>query len=136
MLDLSAARHVGRELELMLAGRKPLALFYDDAADPAGEAAIPESLFRPYVARGELVMAEHTVDVPDPLLGAPAPVRYVLYALPYEHWRIPAMRLALELHGRTPGLADEGLERMICALLGYTREETAACLDAGVLERC
>ena len=136
MLDLAAARHAGRELELMLAGRKPLALFYDDARAPAGEAAIPEARFDAYVARGELVKGEVTLELPDPEQGAPALVRYVLYALRDERWRIPAMQLALDLHGRTPGLADEGLERMICALLGYTPEETAACLDAGVLERC
>jgi hypothetical protein len=136
MLDLSAARHTGRELELMLAGRKPLALFYDDAREPAGESAIPEARFDSYVARGELVKGEATLELPDPEQGAPARVRYVLYARGDERWRIPAMLLALELHRRTPGLADEGLERMICALLGYTPEETAACLDAGTLERC
>jgi hypothetical protein len=136
MLDLAAARHGGRELELMLAGRKPLALFYDDAGEPAGEAAIPEGRFDPYVARGDFVKGEAMLELPDPELGAPARVRYVLYALSDERWRIPAMVLALDLLGRTPGLADEGLERMICALLGYTPEETAACLDAGVLERC
>jgi hypothetical protein len=136
LLDLAAARHCGRELELMLAGRKPLALFYDDALAPAGEAAIPEARFDAYVARGDLVKGAATLELPDPELGEPARVRYVLYALREEHWRIPAMLLALELHGRAPGLADEGLERMICALLGYTPEETAACLEAGVLERC
>jgi hypothetical protein len=46
------------------------------------------------------------------------------------------MLLALKTHASVPGLADEGLERMICALLGYTDEEAAACLEANVLERC
>lgn len=134
MLDLSAAGHVGRELELMLAGRKPLALFYDDADDPAG--GIPEDRFAPHVAGGTLVRGEVVLELADPQLGSRSRVRYVLYAVAAEQWRIPAALLALRTRLQVNALADEGLERLLCALLGYSDEETAACLELQVLERC
>jgi hypothetical protein len=133
-LDLSAAGHTGKELELMLAGRKPLALFYDDADDPLG--AIPEALFEPHVAAGAFVKGELVQELADPELGTRARVRYVLYALAAEHWRVPAALLAIRTRMQVNALADEGLERLLCALLGYSDEETAACLEMQVLERC
>jgi hypothetical protein len=133
-LDLSAAGHVGRELELMLAGRKPLALFYDDADDPAG--GIPEDRFAPHVAAGALVRGELVLELADPQLGSRSRVRYVLYAVPAEQWRIPAALLAIQTRFQVNALADEGLERLLCALLGYSDAETAACLEMQVLERC
>jgi hypothetical protein len=136
LLDLSAAQHSGRELELMLAGRKPLALFYDDAEQPADDTIIPERRFDPYVERGEFQKGEAILELADLEQGRAARVRYVLYAVKAEAWRIPAMLLALKTHSSVPGLADEGLERLICALLGYTDEEAAACLEARILERC
>jgi hypothetical protein len=133
-LDLSAAGHLGRELEMMLAGAKPLALFYDDADDPAG--AIPEERFAPHVAQGTLVRGDLVLELEDPLLGSRGRVRYVLYAVPAEAWRIPAALLAIRTRLQVNALADEGLERLLCALLGYTDEETAACMELQVLERC
>ena len=133
-LDLSAAGHLGRELEMMLAGRKPLALFYDDADDPAG--GIPEDRFAPHVAAGTLVKGELVLTLADPQLGGAGRVRYVLYALPAEQWRIPAAILAIQTRFQVNALADEGLERLLCALLGYSDQETAACLEMQVLERC
>lgn len=134
MLDISAAGHSGHELELMLAGRKPLALFYDDADDPLG--AIPEGAFAPHVAAGTLAAGELVLEVADPELARPCRVRYVLYALAAEQWRIPAAFLAIRTRMAVNALADEGLERLLCALLGYSAEETAACLEMQALERC
>jgi hypothetical protein len=133
-LDLSAAGHAGKELELMLAGRRPLVLFYDDADDPLG--AIPEARFAPHVASGTLVRGEAVLQLLDPALGASSRIRYVLYAVPAEQWRIPAALLALHTRLKVNALADEGLERLLCALLGYSEDETAACLEMQVLERC
>lgn len=133
-LDLAAAGHAGRELELMLAGRKPLALFYDDPDDPAG--AIPERSFERYVADGSFVTDELVLDLPDPLAGTTTRVRYVLYAVRAEQWRIPAALLTIRTLFKVNALADEGLERLLCALLGYSDDETAACLETQVLERC
>lgn len=136
MIDLSAAGHGGRELELMLAGRKPLALFYDDADQPADDAIVPEPAFDPYVEQGRFMKEELVLELADPELGQPARVRYVLYAVRDEAWRLPAALLALKTIQKVNALADEGLERMLCALLGYSEAETAACLEAQVLERC
>ena len=133
-LDLAAAGHAGRELELMLAGRKPLALFYDDADDPLG--AIPEAAFEPHVASGAFVRGELLLELADPELGRPGRVRYVLYALAAEQWRVPAAILAIRTRMKVNAIADEGLERLLCALLGYGDDETAACLEMQVLERC
>ncbi|HMA16509.1 MAG TPA: hypothetical protein VKP12_17100, partial [Kiloniellaceae bacterium] len=47
--------HEGRELELMLAGTKPLAMF-GDAVGSAQE--VPEDDFAPYVAEGRIVRRE------------------------------------------------------------------------------
>jgi hypothetical protein len=133
-IDLAAAGHVGRELELMLAGRKPLALFYDDADEPVG--AIPEKSFEPHVAEGRFVRDEVVLELPDLELGRRSRVRYVLYAVAEERWRLPAALLAIRTRYQVNAVADEGLERLLCALLGYSDDETAACLEMQVLERC
>lgn len=133
-LDLAAAGDRGQELERLLDGRRPLALFYDDADAPVG--SIPEARFARHVAEGTLVREEAVLEIADPLLGEPSRIRYVFFAVPPERWRIPAALLALRTRLKVNALADEGLERYLCALLGYGDEETAACLEAQVLERC
>lgn len=120
----------------MLAGRKPLALFYDDADQPADPSIVPEPDFDPYVERGLFVKGEEILGVSDPELGTPVRIRYVFYAVKAEAWRIPAAILALRTRLSVNAMADEGLEKLLCALLGYTDEETQACLEANVMERC
>jgi hypothetical protein len=58
MIDLRAANHTNRELELMLAGKKPLAWFYDEISCLPNEAIIPEKRFEPHVDSGAFVRAE------------------------------------------------------------------------------
>ena len=120
----------------MLGGRKPLAMFYDDADQPADAAIVPEPAFDPYVQQGRFAKDELILEVADPQLGQPVRVRYVLYAVRGEEWRIPAALLTLRTLQQVNAIADEGLERLLCALLGYSDDETAACLEAQVLERC
>lgn len=134
MIDFSAAGDLGRELECLLEARRPMVLFYDDADEPTG--SIPQERFSPFVSQGRIVREEAVLEMDDPLLSRRARVRYVLYARPEERWRIPAALLALQTRLRVNAMADEGLERLLCALLGYSEEETAACLEAQVLERC
>jgi len=45
VVDLKAANHTNRELELMLAGKKPLAWFYDEISVLPHEKIIPEARF-------------------------------------------------------------------------------------------
>ncbi|MBB4285815.1 hypothetical protein [Roseospira goensis] len=73
--------HEGRELALMLAGEKPLALFCDIVPSPY---VWPDDRFAPHVATGRLVMWEYREPTPD----GRHTVRWLYYALPGEEWRI------------------------------------------------
>jgi hypothetical protein len=127
MLDIKATNHTGRELELMLSGRKPLAMFFDEVSFLPDEEIIPEESFRPFVESGQVVRGEVTTEGEfHPKLGRNVLVRYVLFALAAEAWRIPAMALFLRVRGQSNVFGSEGFERIECALLGYTKEETDA----------
>ena len=73
--------HEGRELELMLAGKKPLAMFSDIVPSSY---QWPDEQFEPYVASGALVKKEFLTETPD----GRHKVRYLFFALPDEVWRI------------------------------------------------
>ena len=74
--------HEGRELELMLLGEKPLAMFNDDLPE---DMEPPEISFDPYVAEGRFVKSEVFVPASAFKDGR---LRYYFYALPGEEWRI------------------------------------------------
>lgn len=115
--------HVGRELDMILAGEKPLAMFYCNADSAPDERVIPERKFEKYVKRGDVVKQDLLLECAiDPRTKKQVWIRYVLYASSSEQWRIEAMRLALETM-RKMGRADEGLDRIIASLLGHSPEE-------------
>jgi hypothetical protein len=117
--------HTGRELELMLTGTKPLAMFYDDNEEP-DERIIPVKEFDGYVRSGLFVKGTRVFDLAiDPRTGRPVQVRYVLYALKSEAWRVNAMFLVKEtlLKLRYRKGPDEAIERMTSNLLGYSDED-------------
>ena len=115
--------HVGRELTMMLAGEKPLAMFYVDADAEHDERVVPEQEFANHVRNGRFVTSQLVFEAAiDPRTKKPLRIKYVLYALPSEQWRLESMRLALETLF-TMGGADEGLDRMMGSLLGHTAEE-------------
>jgi hypothetical protein len=119
------ANHTGRELELMLAGTKPLAMFYDDNGEP-DERIVPEQEFDAYVRSGLFVKGTRVFEAAiDPRTDRAVQIRYVLYALKPEEWRVNAMFLVLEtlLKLRDCMGADEAIERMISKLLGYSDED-------------
>lgn len=121
-----AGPHEGRELELMLAGQKPLAMFVEIVPYESG--IIPDEEFAPHVAAGRIVMRE--IFKTDPRLPAHARdgrVRRVLYALPNEAWRIDAMLLLFDVYEQQGGW-DAGLERMTGKLLGYSDKSVEAFL--------
>src|SRR3546814_9143117 len=104
--------HEGRELELMLAGEKPLAMF-GDAVGSAYE--IPEIDFAPFVADGTFVRREE-VYRPG---GTGVPGRFVYFARAGEEWRIETMHRinqSLFVHKESMSLETE---REIDRLLGY-----------------
>jgi hypothetical protein len=117
--------HDGRELDLMLAGEKPMAMFYA----PIDEAhVIPEAAFAPHVRDGVLVQAERHFHIAREAAGDPE-IRIVLYALPTEEWRIAAALAIIEpvWHGDRPPAAEDDIE--MGRLLGYSDAEIAAFLE-------
>jgi hypothetical protein len=121
--DKDMTNHTGRELELMLAGTKPLAMFYDDNGEP-DERIIPEKEFDGYVRSGLFVKGTRVFDLAiDPRTGRPVQVRYVLYALKAEAWRVNALFLVLKTQLKLRHGPDEAIERMTSNLLGYSDEE-------------
>jgi hypothetical protein len=62
VLDLTAANHTGRELDLMAAGKKPLAMFYAEVGELPDEELIPEKRFAPYVEAGAFVRGETSLE--------------------------------------------------------------------------
>ncbi|MBK9309035.1 MAG: hypothetical protein IPM58_18520 [Nitrospira sp.] len=126
MIDLVAANHTNRELELMLEGRKPLAMFYAELAELPDEELIPEERFAPYVSKGQFIRGETTVSGSfSEKLGRKTQIRFVFFALREEAWRVAAMKLLKEQHHKTNAW-NETCERAECVLLGYTDEETDA----------
>ena len=118
--------HIGRELQLMLASKKPLSMFYDDADAATDELIIPTKAFGKYVKLGKFSKAEQIFELAyDPRIGRNYRTRYVLYCLKGEEWRLDAMFLVLKAVINTPKY-DEGLDRLTGYLLGYTEGEVEA----------
>ena len=113
--------HEGQELELMLAGKKPLALFYDTIPECG---VIPEREFAPHVNSGKLVMSERTFQSSEK--GKPEitiPVRVVFYALPEEAGRIDQGFGLMEEVLFQPSRPNDDDDARLGRLLGYTEEE-------------
>ena len=112
--------HTNRELLLMLAGTKPLAVFSDDFPCLHAHCIIPEREFEPHLASGLIVKREQIIPPqPDtPVLNGPRiGQRRVLYALKGEEWRIDAYILLWKTADKSGWNA--GFERMEGSLLGY-----------------
>lgn len=125
-IDLAAANHTGRELELMLAGKKPLSMFYGEVGELPNEGVIPEARFALFVERGQFVRGETTLELDyHPRWKRNVQVKYVFFALVEQAWRIPAITLVLRnsLKVRRP---DETTERLMSGLLGYSDAEIDA----------
>lgn len=112
----------------MLAGRKPLAMFYAAVIELPNEEFIPEMAFAPYVA--EKSVFRHAVEFDSRIpSGEILTFRYVFFALPGEEWRMPAMALLVEGLNAGGGW-NETCQRVEGALLGYTQEEIEAYCQA------
>jgi hypothetical protein len=126
VIDLAAANHTGRELELMLAGKKPLAMFYAEVGELPHEELIPEEQFATYVSSGKFVRGETISEgAYHPIWKRNVKIKYVFFALKNEAWRIPAMMLVLTTQIKTAA-PDITIERLTGALLGYTEAEIEA----------
>lgn len=131
MIDLKAANHTNRELDLMLQGKKPLAMFIDELSVYPDDEIFPESQFLPYVQSGQFV--QYTTVIQGEYLsalGREAQFKYIFYALAEHSWRIPAMLQLIHIRNHTPTMwQSEGLERYESSLLDYTDEEVDAWCD-------
>jgi hypothetical protein len=118
--------HTGRELQMMLEGTKPLAVFSDSypSSRPSYD-NIPEDVFAPHVESGRFVSRE--VIVPPEYPAREPPMRIVCYALATEQWRIDAY-LLLHRVGFKYGWS-ETCERMEGTLLGYTDEQNDTYIE-------
>jgi len=108
------ASHTGRELLLMLAGKKPLAVFSEEYPLLRGDSLLPEAYFDVHVASGRFVKV---VEITEKKPGYKFGTRRVLYALPDQQWRIDAYRMLWALthvHGW-----NKGFELAEGYLLGY-----------------
>jgi hypothetical protein len=129
MVDLDAANHTNRELELMTAGTKPLAMFYAEVSELPDERLVPERKFAQLVTSGQFVRGE--VEIPGEFhekLQRALRFKYVFFARTGEEWRIPAMEVLLR--ARVKGGWNETCERVESALLGYTEAEIDAWCEA------
>ena len=110
--------HTNRELLMMLAGEKPLAVFYDFYPSTNDSELIPTDKFEPYVINGRFIKREFILkneQNPD------KSIQWIFYALPNESWRIDAYILLK----KTASICgwNNGFERMEGTLLGYTDEQ-------------
>ena len=114
--------HQGKELELMLAGEKSLAVFHDQvfAPDPQiSEDIIPEAAFAPYVQKGEITRYAEDVyfDIRQ------ANIRYVCFTLRGQEWR--AKFYLWYINGLASGsiLPSPEHEKIIGALFDYSNDD-------------
>lgn len=115
------ALHTNRELEMMLAGTKPLAVFAHERVDGFEKSdALANQDFATYVANGTLSEHVRTIArrMPD---GSPLDIDYYFYTLHGEEWRVEAFSLLLDLMGR--GAWCSQLEWLEGKLLGYGDEQ-------------
>ncbi len=125
--DYMIAPHEGKELELMLAGTKNLAMFHDAVLPDReiSEDIIPENVFAPYVEKDEIL--RFSKDIHNVKTGGI--IRYVLFSLPDEGWRAEfVLWLKQEwLDGHVPH--NPANDAIIGRLLGYDERDIAEFLS-------
>lgn len=109
--------HEERELELMLAGVKPLAYFSELTR---AEFEFPDAEFEPHVQAGRIIKRDilHI----QKMFGQDEEIRSLYYALPGEEWRIDKAH-ANRLRGYQTHKETEHDSREMGELLGYTKHE-------------
>lgn len=125
--------HDGRELELMLSGKKPAAMFYEVIGHDEGLNLIPKEAFQPYIDTGRFIRHEEI------FTDTRHSTRYVFYALP-EYRKNIARLLEITRYAQDPRRdhsipwPDE-LEREVGELLGYSNEAIAFFLKHRALSK-
>ena len=118
MADYPYPLHTDRELEMMLAGTKPFAVFSHERVEGFEKCdALAGQDFETYAQSG--AMSEHVRTIRHTPSGTD--IDYYFYALPGEEWRVEAYLMLLELLDR--GAWCRQLEWLEGRLLGYTDEQ-------------
>jgi len=117
--------HEGRELDLMLVGKKHLCVFSFEVG--IEREIFPERQFDLHVAEGLFVKDVRIVNFV--LDGVETSMKSILYATANEAWRIPAMRMVEDIyHSMGPGWRPD-LERVKGSLLGYDRNDVELFIE-------
>ena len=126
--------HRGKELELMLAGKKHLAIFHDALVDgqPIPESIIPEKSFAPYIAGGNLKRSASILSS----MKDRNPVQYVCFTTPQNEWRADAFFWIHQecAEGRRP--FDDAYEFFVGRLLGYEESDIQHFIEHQKSFRC
>ena len=113
--------HQGKELELMLAGKKHLAIFHDVIIEgqDISEEIIPELAFKPYVDRSIIKRFSRE----EISAKFDHKTRYVFFTMPGHEWRVDAFLWFHDecLAGRRP--FDEAYEYFVGRLLDYDEHD-------------
>jgi hypothetical protein len=117
--------HEGKELDLMLAGKKPLATFIAEVDAEIPEKYIPEKAFYPYVQSGKIKRFSEDYYP----LKIERHVRYVCFTLLGEEWRAEFfLWFARQRYG--VGISyDPSHEYIIGRLLGYSNDEMGKYIE-------
>ena len=112
--------HEGKELRLMRLAKKPLSMFVD--LEKAEGLLFPEKDFDTLVSKGKLVknVSYESALTPN---GKSAELRRIMYALPEHEWRISALLMILDIYNSLQTRWRPDLERVIGALLGYSKQD-------------
>ncbi len=119
--------HEGKELELMMAGEKHLAVFHDVLPDEGiiDEQIIPDEKFSSYVEAGKLERFEENIWSEK----YQEFIKYVLFVLPDSKWRAEAyLDLIKQLHAKKK-IHHENNDIFFGMLLDYTSEDIADFLE-------
>ena len=125
--------HEGRELALMLEGKKHLSYFFLEVG--IEREVFPEEEFDHLVASGILLKDERVEQLTSPETGEATNARNILYATADEAWRIPAMRTVQDIYRKVGSGWRPDLERVIGSLLGYDPRDVEAFIERLVQRR-
>jgi hypothetical protein len=112
---LNFLSHTGKELRLMLEGKKPFAAFSMSPDETANE--YPEVFFEKYVRQGVISKVDYLQTESN---YSPVKIKYLLYALPKEEWRIESYLMLWRLAGKFGW--NSSFEFTEGYLLGYETE--------------
>lgn len=118
MIDRTYEIHTGKELTMMLEGKKPMAMFYRIEEEDFDE--LDGQNFEKYVTEGQIKKFQFSLKYKHKNGRPDSNLLYWVYTLPEEEWRFPVLQ-KLKTEGEK--LWNRDMEIIEGTLLGYTLEE-------------